>query len=407
MLGGVELRMGLEARLLKQNGYLPSIAINRHAALDEWADELQKEGIPVVDFDPPPFMEGWWWREKLPIWSRTALQRAKIEHKTWRVARSVNKFRSMRMTRQTFAGKKPDLIHIFIPWSGFEGSRLYLAHYGRFPIILSVRNAFRKSGWSPWHQNLYSEAFQSVRGIYAISQGALSHFMDLYGNFVQPPTIKKVIHNSVDTSIFVPDLNKRTAMRRRLNLPDSALVVGFVGRIEKQKRPLALIEVFAELKKSFKNLHLVMVGAGPLEKDTRRRAVELAINDSVVVTGWQKRVEDFIPGFDVILQLSRNEGFGTSTVEAMACGVPVVGTDVPGTRDILKAGRGGFLVPLNDGRAAVEACSSLLSDPSLRRRIGAAARKEAVQKYDKKIWEQQVLSFYTQILGNVTTQDHT
>ena len=404
MLGGVELRMGLEARLLKRFGHSPSIAINRHAALADWAERLERDGIPVVDFDPPPYMEDFWWLRRLPPWSRSILRRAKFEHKAWRIARSINKIRSIRTARLMFTAAGPHLIHIFIPWSGFEASRLHLAHCNGLPVILSVRNAFSKNGWSPWHRRHYSEAFHSVRGIYAISQGALDHFMSLYGDFVQPHTFRTVIHNSVDTVRFAPDPTKRAAMRKKLKLPIDALVAGFVGRIEKQKRPEALIDVFAALKKRFENLYLVIVGSGPLEQNVRNQAAKLGVSDSVIFTGWQLQVEDFIPGFDVVLQLSRNEGFGTSTAEAMACGVPVVGTDVPGTRDILKAGRGGVLVPLNDGRAAVQACARILSDPTLRCGIGEEARMEAIQHYDEKVWERNILNFYTRVSGLVSLQ---
>jgi glycosyltransferase involved in cell wall biosynthesis len=105
-------------------------------------------------------------------------------------------------------------------------------------------------------------------------------------------------------------------------------------------------------------------------------------------------VENLIPAFDVVLQLSSVEGFGTSTVEAMACGVPVVGSEVPGTRDILSSRKGGILVPFGDEQAAADACALIIEDSAVRGRMVEEAREEAVRHYGEPVWEQKILTFY-------------
>jgi len=397
MLGGVELRMGREARLLARSGYTPNIAVNLHSGLTEWAHELGRSGIPIVNFDPPPVFEGWLWRRKLPLREASLLKRFKLEYKTWLAVRSINKIRARQVFRKTILKSTPDLIHIFIPWSGFETTRLYLSHIYRLPIILSVRNAFPKFNWSPWDRRHYREAFHSVRGVYAISQSALDLFKDLYSEFIRTKTVLRVIHNSVDTNRFKPDTTKRQATRKKFNIPMDASVVGFVGRIEKQKRPQSVIEAFDKIAKSNKTIYLIMVGSGPLEKIVEQRAIQLGLKDNVIFTGWKSNVEDYIPAFDVALQLSNNEGFGTTTAEIMACGVPVIGTDVPGTRDILEKGRGGILVPLNDELAAAKASLSILQDGNKRMRMAEEARREAVENYQETAWENKILDFYGEI----------
>jgi hypothetical protein len=63
-LGGVELRMGLEARLLQQAGYKVVVGINMYPVLKEWVCALEAHNVRVIDYDPPPFMEKWWWWRK-------------------------------------------------------------------------------------------------------------------------------------------------------------------------------------------------------------------------------------------------------------------------------------------------------------------------------------------------------
>ena len=397
MLGGVELRMSLEARLLNRVGHRASIAINLHPGMNAWAQALREDGIQVIHYDPEPIFENWHWLRKYPFWNRDIFNRLGLSYKIWRVCRSINKVIAKRQASALFACTTPDLVHISVPWSGFETTRLYLAHIHNLPIVMMVHNSFTKLKWTPWYRKHYLAAFSSVRGIYAVSQSALDYFVNLYGEFIRPNTLLNVIHNSVDTQLFKPDTSKRIAARQKLNIPLGATIIGFVGRIEKQKRPQSVIEVFARLAQHFQSVYLVMVGSGPLEKTVEQMVVDFGLRDKVVFAGWQANVEEFIPAFDVVLQLSNVEGFGTSTVEAMACGVPVIGTDVPGTRDILQKGRGGILVPLEDEQAAADACLSLLQDSSQRLKLSEEARSEAVEYYQESAWETKILDFYGQV----------
>ena len=164
MLGGVELRMSLEARLLNRVGHRASIAINLHSGLNAWAQALREDGIPVIDYDPEPIFENWYWLRKYPFWDRDIFDRLGLSHKIWRVCRSINKVTAKRQASALFSRTSPDIVHVSVPWSGFEATRLYLAHRQNLPIVMMVHNAFPKFEWSPWHRKHYSAAFSSVRG---------------------------------------------------------------------------------------------------------------------------------------------------------------------------------------------------------------------------------------------------
>ncbi|MEG1326941.1 MAG: glycosyltransferase family 4 protein, partial [Janthinobacterium sp.] len=110
--------------------------------------------------------------------------------------------------------------------------------------------------------------------------------------------------------------------------------------------------------------------------------------------GFQQRIEWLMPAFDLHVLLSKNEGFGIATIEAMACGVPAVGTDVPGTHDILQDSEGGLLLPLDDEHAACAAVAQLLADAPRRVRMGRLAREETVQRYSMPRLERQLRQFY-------------
>jgi glycosyltransferase involved in cell wall biosynthesis len=372
-LGGMELRMAQEARLLSVSGYEPIVATKRFVGFDKWATDLRGDGIRTEGFYPRPFFEEWKWRR-------------------------FNKWWSTSVSARVLSSYRADLVHVAFCWTTYGASALYLAHHCGVPTVISVHNAFPRADFSAWHGELLKNAFQSVRGIYAVSESALQHFLDTFGRYIGAETIVDVIPNGVDTSRFIPSLSRRLESRARLGLAPDALVIGSVARLSQQKRPAALVKLFATLREEFPHLYLVLVGSGPLEAELRRLTIQLSVDKFVVFAGFQQSVETLIPAFDLHLLLSKNEGFGISTIEAMSCEIPAVGTNVPGTADVLKDSDGGILVPLDDEAAARESVSRLLKDPLSMQRMGKKGRIEAISKYSKEHIDEKLLKFYRQTI---------
>jgi glycosyltransferase involved in cell wall biosynthesis len=372
-LGGMELRMAQEARLLAGAGWHSTFATPHFRGFDGLAAGLRAGGVHVSLFDPPQFFEQWAWRR-------------------------TNKLRAQWLSAWRLRRYRPDLVHVAFCWTSYGASVLWLAHHCRLPAVISVHNAFPPAAFGPWHQRLYAQAFSSVRGVYAVSASALQHFMANFGPYLPPSARLCVIPNSVDPARFIPSPARRASARERLGLPHDSLVLGSVARLSPQKRPEALIELFQALRQRFEQLHLVLVGSGPLEQALRARVQALGLTPFVVFAGHVAAVEELLPAFDLHLLLSRSEGFGIATIEAMACGVPVVGTDVPGTADILRASRGGLLVPLHDSAAAAASVAALLSDAPRRQDMARHARAEIEAGYTVAGMEQQVHAFYAGLL---------
>jgi glycosyltransferase involved in cell wall biosynthesis len=368
-LGGMEMRMAQEARVLEGAGYASAVATRRFPGFDGWAAALRGDRIEVRVFDPPPFFEQWRWRR-------------------------VNKLRAQWFHAPALRRQRPDLVHIAFCWTTYGASALWLAHHCSLPSVISVHNAFPKDSISDWHRPLLAQAFRSVRGIYAVSESAMQHFLAMFKDYVLPHTRLAVIPNSVDIHRFAPSDKGRALARLALRLPEDALVIGCVARLSVQKRPLAVLKLFARLRMEFPNLYLVLVGDGPLAAQLRVQADADGLSGHVLMTGFRRDVECILPAFDLHILLSRNEGFGIATIEAMACGVPAVGTNVPGTSDILQGSHGGVLVPLEDEEAAGDTVAALLADPDRRQRMARCARAEVEAAFSSERLERQVLEFY-------------
>lgn len=368
-LGGMELRMAQEASILGASGYDSVLALRRFPGFAAWAQDLRARQMHVRVYEPPLFLEHWAWRR----WN-------------WLRARVTGAWRLRRL--------RPDLVHVAFCWTSYGASIVWLARQCRLPAVISVHNAFPMESFNAWQLPRLQEAFRTVKGVYAVSPSAMRHFLDLYRDMLGPETRLAVIPNGVDTETFIVSPERKVLARKQLGLPPDALVLGTVARLSAQKRPQALLALFARLAAQFPNLYLVLVGTGPLDAMLRLQVQQMGLQERIVFAGFQQRIELLMPAFDLHVLLSKNEGFGIATIEAMACGVPAVGTDVPGTHDILHDSAGGLLLPLDDELAACAAVAQLLEDAPRRARMGRLAREETVQRYSMPRLERQLRQFY-------------
>ncbi|MFC3379122.1 glycosyltransferase [Rugamonas sp. CCM 8940] len=372
-LGGMELRMAQESRFLAAAGYRSALALRRFAGFERWAGTLRREGMEVSVFAPPCFFEQWEWR-RLNLW------RARCW--AWLALRR----------------RRADLVHVAFCWTHYGASALWLAQRCGLAAVISVHNAFPPAKVSDWHRPLLRQAFGRVRGVYAVSDSAMQHFLALYRDYLPATARLAVIPNCVDTARFRPSAALRATARLRLGLPAGALLLGSVARLAEQKRPQALLALLAALLPQFPQLYLLLIGDGPLEAALRRQAERDGLTARVLFAGFQTEVEQWLPALDLHLLLSRNEGFGIATIEAMACGVPAVGSDVPGTADVLRGSAGGLLVPLDDALATAAGVAALLADPQRRARMGRLARAEVEARYAVALVGERVAAFYRGLL---------
>lgn len=173
-----------------------------------------------------------------------------------------------------------------------------------------------------------------------------------------PKTRVCVVPNYVDTDLLSPAPAK----------PRSGKRIGYLGRFEPQKNPLALIEAVAGL-----DVDLEMAGDGSLRNDARALAQKLGVRLNLPGNIPHRQLPDFFRGLDLFVLPSNFEGHPKALLEAMACGLPVVGTDTPGIRDVLRHGETGFLAKPDAGSIR-EAIVRLLADRDFAALLGSNAR---------------------------------
>jgi glycosyltransferase involved in cell wall biosynthesis len=184
-------------------------------------------------------------------------------------------------------------------------------------------------------------------------------------------------------------------LRESLNIPADAPVIGFVGRLTRDKGIVDLHDAFRQLLAEFPDLRLILIG-GPEEGDpippkTWQRITE---HPQIIRTGALKDVSLYYGLFDVFVFPSYREGFPNVPMEAAAAGVPVVGYSATGTLDAVADGVTGTLVPLQDSATLAAATASYLRNPFLRRRHGEAGRQRVLTDFRREDLWQSLVDLY-------------
>jgi glycosyltransferase involved in cell wall biosynthesis len=178
-------------------------------------------------------------------------------------------------------------------------------------------------------------------------------------------------------------------------VPPEAPLVVCVGRLCEQKGQELLLSAWPRIAEQAAGARLVLVGDGPY-----RRRLSLLAPHGTVFAGGGEDVARWYEAADVVVLPSRWEGMALTPLEAMACGRPVVVTDVGGARESLPAGhRRWCLVPPGDVDALAGAVAQLLNDPRLRAELGAAAQRHVREKFDVRRTTARVSRLYGELLA--------
>ncbi len=167
----------------------------------------------------------------------------------------------------------------------------------------------------------------------------------------------------------------RKALLAELGLPPDARLVAAVTRLWPQKRLKDLIWAADLLKAGEFNTHLLIIGDGPQRWRLERYRDQVHIQDRVHFLGARDDVPRILPHMDCLWLSSGYEGQSNAVMEAMAAGIPVVATDIPGNRDLVVSEQTGYLVPVGDRAAFAARTSWLLQDPDRAKRMGGAGRQ--------------------------------
>ena len=201
-------------------------------------------------------------------------------------------------------------------------------------------------------------------------------------------------------SIPVPiTQTERDSKRAELGCSSESLLIGTIGRLDKNKNHVMLLQVFAKLLQDWPRLDLVIIGEGPLKCQLQALAEELGIAARVRLTGSLPFAARFLPAMDVCCMTSYTEGMPNLIMEAAAAGIPVVSTNCGDSIRLIDHGVSGFVVSPDDTLAMVACLHQLLGDRDQRVRMGRAGREKMQCEYGLASMVARISEMYERALG--------
>jgi glycosyltransferase involved in cell wall biosynthesis len=204
-----------------------------------------------------------------------------------------------------------------------------------------------------------------------------------------PPERAFLLPHGVDVGRYRPAATEeKAALRRSLGLPAGLLAV-YTGRLLRGKGLDTLLEAFAPMAAARPDVQLVLVGGGDgqslsVEPELRARAGTDPLAGRVLFAGRVEDVSGWLRAADVFVFPSVFEGLGISLVEALACGLPAIGSRTGGIVDVIDEERSGLLVPPGDPVALGSALGRLLDDVGAREAMGRAGRTDMLARFDER-----------------------
>lgn len=292
---------------------------------------------------------------------------------------------------------KPDIVHAHTPKGGLLGT--VAAWLVRVPIRIYQIHGLPFMTASGLKKTILTAteivACALANRVLCVSN-SLMNFV-VARNICAPQKIKTLVNGTINginsKSKFNPDsfsAQQKSDIKAGYNLSPDSLVIGFVGRIVRDKGIIELCTAWKTLRDEFPNVELLLVG--PFEKSTYPLPGDimefLQNDDRIHVTGM---LLDTVPAYavmDILVLPTHREGFGLAAIEASAMNIPVVATNIPGCVDAVSDGVTGTLVPPYDTEDLCTALRNYLLSPQLRHAHGTAGRKRALTEFSQeKMWE--------------------
>jgi len=212
--------------------------------------------------------------------------------------------------------------------------------------------------------------------IIAVSKAGRNHLIDRC-RAVPDKTV--LVYNGIDLSRFD---RTQTSPRNLWNIPEDVPVVGACAQLTENKGWKDFLRAFVMLRERIPQIRGMIIGDGPLREELEKHVRKAGLEDAVIFTGNLKRVEMALQCLDLFLFLSHREGLSVAVIEALACGLPCVVTDVGGAKEQVEQGKNGYVVPRGDVSKATEHAEYLLNNKDLLYKTGRVSREICEKRFD-------------------------
>lgn len=280
--------------------------------------------------------------------------------------------------------KKCQLAHFHDAHSLSLGLRA--ASWAKVPIIVAHRRVDFPLGRNFFSRKKYGPRVDSI---IAISEGVKKVLVE--GGV--PPEKIAVIPSGIDLSVF-EEVKDRDFLRREFGFASDDFLVGIVAALEDHKGHVYLFQATKIVREYSPKIKLIVVGTGSLRLELESKSQQLGIEDIVFFLGFREDVPRILASLDLFVLSSHLEGLGSSLLDAMACGLPVVATRTGGIPEIVHHGETGLLVPTKDPEALARAIIELYHNRNLARYLAERGQQYVRRHFSAEAMADRVIELY-------------
>jgi glycosyltransferase involved in cell wall biosynthesis len=234
-------------------------------------------------------------------------------------------------------------------------------------------------------------------GLIMVSQASYDAFAARYPRSYDPSRWS-VVHNGVDVQRFRPRPEGAPAvLPAEFGIPAGAPVAALVGHMRPAKGHEEAVRAWPAVVAAHPEARLLLIGNGPLEAHLRQLAGELGVADRIVFAGARDDVHALLPSATLVVLPTHTEALPTALLEASACGIPSVATNVGGVPEVIVDGRTGWLVDAPDAALFADALCAAFADPEERQRRGALARARIEAEFSSSAWAEKLHARYVAV----------
>ncbi|MCF8175747.1 MAG: glycosyltransferase family 4 protein [Burkholderiaceae bacterium] len=309
------------------------------------------------------------------------------------IARSMNPLavtRSFLALIRLFRRERFDVLHTHTPVAALIGR--VAARVAGIPLVIYTAHGFYFHEEMPrWKYTLFV-ALERFGGRFThvlFSQSA-EDAEEAVKECIAPREAVLAIGNGVDVSRFDPQkVGAGNTVRTALGIPESAYVVGCIGRQVREKGIAEFLQAAESLAVRYPQAWFLLIGERLASDHSQGLVVEMAaakqaLGERLVAPGARSDIPDCLAAMDLFCLPSWREGMPRTIIEAMMMGKPVLATDIRGAREEVVSGETGALVPTRSPDKLAAAMARFIDDPGTGKRLGAAGRERALQIYDEK-----------------------
>jgi len=283
-----------------------------------------------------------------------------------------------------------DILHCYLFRANFIG-RLAGKLAGVPVIIASIRGGTGEKSYHFWLYRLTDKFVNMV-----IANSELGRKFTIEKSHINENRII-TIHNGIDISSFKLNCNNEK-LQAELGIKQGDRIIGAVGRLHRIKGHVFFIRAAAMVAAKYNDVKFVIVGDGEMLAELKDEVQKLGISGRVIFTGERKDIGGLIPIFEIFVLPSLSEGISNAVIEAMACGKPVVATNVGGTPELVGDKKTGLLVPSENPETMAGAISWLLNNREKALEMGKNGRKVIEEKFSLPVMITKTEAVYEELL---------